>query len=98
MDVIQINGDKDAFWQKQRQQDEFDLWDENLPAYKLFQQCQTQWNISMSGITGMNYQALHSVMVMTAIPAEKQPALFDEIRFIESGFLSAINENRNSNG
>jgi hypothetical protein len=52
----------------------------------------------MSGITGLNYPALHSVMVMTAIPIEKQTLLFEEIRFIESGFLSAISEQRKKNG
>jgi hypothetical protein len=98
MDVIKINGDTDAFWQKQRQQDEFNLWDENHPAFCLFQQCQTQWNVSMSGITGLNYPALQSVMAMTATPIKKQPSLFSEIRFIESGFLSAVSEQRKNNG
>jgi len=98
MDVIQINGDADAFWQKQSQENEFGVWDENFPAYNLFQQCQTQWNVSMSGVTGLNYPALQSVMIMTAIPTEKQPSRFEEVRFIESGFLSAISEQRKNNG
>ena len=96
--MIKLNGDAETFWQKQSQQDEFLLWDENTPAFTLFQQCQTQWNVSMSGITGLNYPALQSVMVMTAIPIEKQTLLFEEIRFIESGFLSAISEQRKKNG
>lgn len=97
-DVIQIKGDAEAFWQKQQHADKFDLWDENTPAFTLFQQCQTQWNVSMSGITGLNYPALQSVMAMTAIPIEKQTLLFEEIRLIESGFLSAISEQRKNNG
>jgi len=97
-DVIQLNGDAEAFWQKQSQPDEFLLWDENHPAYNLFQQCQTQWNVTMSGVTGLNYPALQSVMAMTAVPIEKKPLLFEEIRFIESGFLSAISEQRKKNG
>jgi hypothetical protein len=98
MDVIQLSGDVDSFWRKQNEQNEFGVWDENNQAFMLFQQCQTQWNVSMSGITGLNYPALHAVMIMTAIPAEKQPTLFEEIRFIESGFLSAISEQRKNNG
>ena len=97
-DIIQISGDADAFWKKQVQPDEFELWDENFPAYNLFQQCQTQWNVSMSGVTGLNYPALQAVMTMTAVPTEKQTTLFEEIRFIESGFLAAISEQRKNNG
>lgn len=98
MDVIQLSGDSDAFWRKQNEQNEFFVWDENTSAFTLFQQCQTQWNVSMSGITGMNYPALQSVMTMTAVPLTQQPILFEEIRFIESGFLTAISEQRNKNG
>lgn len=74
------------------------MWDENVPAYHLFMQCQTQWNVGMAGITGMNYPALQSVMFMTAIPQEKQPNLFEDFRFIESGFLAVISEQRKNNG
>lgn len=91
------NSDTDDFWQNQ-QQNEFELWDENQAAFHLFQQCQTQWNVGMAGITGMNYTAVQSVMFMTAIPRKKQPTLFEEFRFIESGFLTAISERRKNNG
>jgi hypothetical protein len=86
------------FWQRQRPQDDFGVWDENVPAFILFQQCQTQWNVSMSGVTGLNYPALQSIMMMTAIPLEKQSLLFEDIRFIESGFLSATREQQHKNG
>ncbi len=52
----------------------------------------------MSGITGLNYPALHSAMIMTNTPQEKQPGLFEDIRFIESGFLAEISEQRKNNG
>ena len=49
----------------------------------------------MSGVTGINYPALECVMRMTAIPPEQQPELFEQVRFIENGFLTAINERKN---
>lgn len=52
----------------------------------------------MSGVTGLNYPALQSIMMMTAIPLEKQSLLFEDIRFIESGFLSATREQQHKNG
>jgi hypothetical protein len=101
MEVITLSGDQQSveeFWQKKQQSNEFELWDENVPAFQLFQQCQTQWNVSMTGITGMNYPAVQSVMSMSAIPRKKQPNLFEEFRFIESGFLTAVSEQRKNNG
>lgn len=50
----------------------------------------------MSGLVGLNYPALESVMRLTATPIEKHPELFEQIRFIESGFLAAVNERKNN--
>lgn len=95
MDVIQLTGDSEAFWQRQQQQTEFELWDDNTKAYELFQQCQTQWNVSMSGITGLNYPALESVMRMSNISQSEQAALFEQVRYIENGYLSTTYEKLN---
>ena len=93
-EVIQLSSGNDEYWQKVNTQraTDFDLWDENHEAYELFIQCQTQWNTSMAGITGLNYPAVESVMRMNAKSIEKQTELFELIRFIERGFLYAVSE------
>jgi hypothetical protein len=62
-------------------------------ALEIFFAIQTQWNYSMDGITGLNYQ---SVIAVIELYAKKQNRLdlLHEIRAIEAGFLKAINEKR----
>ena len=62
-------------------------------ALEIFFAVQTQWNYSMDGITGLNYQ---SVIAVIGLYAKKQNRLdlLHEIRAIESGFLKAVNEKR----
>jgi hypothetical protein len=65
-------------------------------ALEIFFAVQTQWNYSMDGITGLNYQ---SVIAVIALYSKKRHRLdlLHEIRAIESGFLKAINEKRQKN-
>jgi len=72
--------------------DVFDLWPENLQAYQLFSEIQTQWRMSMSGPTGLDYNVLFSKMARMRLDPEQFDALEEDIRTMEFSALAAMNE------
>ena len=68
----------------------FDVWQENLPYLEFFCRCRTQWTVSFSGVVGLNYPAVESLMRMMKI--ENAPEFFAEIQAMEFAALPVLNE------
>ena len=43
---------------KQKESDNFEVWEENWDAVMMFLRMQTQWQVSMSGYVGLKYEVL----------------------------------------
>ena len=75
-------------------QEDFEVWDENWEAMMMFLRMQTQWNVSMSGLVGLNYQALETLIRLYKI--EEPLELFEKVQVIERAALVKMNSKRAS--
>lgn len=75
-------------------QEDFEVWDENWEAMMMFLRMQTQWNVSMSGLVGLNYQALEILIRLYKI--EEPLKLFEKVQVIERAALVKMNSKRAS--
>jgi hypothetical protein len=72
----------------------FEVWEENWEAVMMFLRMQTQWNVGMSGLIGLNYQALETLIRLYHV---KQPVeLFEKVQVIERAALVKMNSKRAS--
>ena len=70
-------------------QEDFEVWDENWEAMMMFLRMQTQWNVSMNGLVGLNYQALETLIRLYHV---KEPVeLFERVQVIERAALVKMN-------
>lgn len=74
------------------------VWPNNREAYDVFLAIRTQWRTasSLAGIfyVGLDYNTLPIIWQAKHIPMERQGELFDALRVIEYGAVSAMNERR----
>ena len=68
----------------------FEVWPENWQYLELFCRCRTQWTVSFSGVVGLNYPAIESLMRMMKI--ENTSEFFSEIQAMEFAALPILNE------
>ena len=72
----------------------FEVWEENWDAVMMFLRMQTQWNVSMNGLIGLNYQALETLIRLYHV---KEPVeLFEKVQVIERAALVKMNSKRAS--
>lgn len=72
----------------------FEVWEENWEAVMMFLRMQTQWNVSMNGLIGLNYQALETLIRLYHV---KEPVeLFEKVQVIERAALVKMNTKRAS--
>jgi hypothetical protein len=74
--------------------DVFYVHPENWRAFEVFEACHTQWRVSI-GFGGAVYQGLDYsavVAVIQALGIKKARRVFNQVRVIEAGALSVINE------
>lgn len=64
------------------------VWPENLQAVEIFLRCETQWRVSMAGITGLDYTAVSTVLELLQV--EDRADCFDRLQVIEGAALAAI--------
>ena len=60
----------------------------------MFLRMQTQWNVSMNGLIGLNYQALETLIRLYKI--EEPLELFEKVQVIERAALVKMNSKRAS--
>ncbi len=69
-----------------------EVWEENWEAVMMLLRMQTQWNVSMSGLVGLNYQALETLMRLYHV--KKPVELFEKVQVIERAALVKMNSKR----
>lgn len=75
---------------------DFVLWPENLPVFKLWCSVQTQWQIGWNGKSGLKYEGVEACMRMQRIPHAHRPELFEGLRVMEVATLNELAEVRGS--
>ncbi|WP_447929167.1 DUF1799 domain-containing protein [Vreelandella sp. EE27] len=76
--------------------DLFEVLPENWQAVQAFQRCSRQWRYAgMGGPTGLDVQAVISVIALYQLPPPEQLERLDQVQLIERGALSVMNEPRN---
>lgn len=74
--------------------DDFEVWYECRDALSIFVQCNTQWNVTMNGLQGINYLVALEIMKLESWSRKKKKLVLEEIGFIEQGALTGFNENK----
>ena len=75
------------------EQDDFELWPENMPAFNLFTSLQTQLRTGgMGGPMGFDYNVYFARMDRLKLSEQDYEWLFDDIRVIESVAIAAMNK------
>ena len=68
-------------------QDEFWLWPESNDAFDMWLAIQTQWTVSMGGITGLNYPGVETCMRLRGLKKKTRTSLFLLIQMMERASL-----------
>lgn len=68
------------------------VWPENKEATLAFLALSTQWRVGASGRTGLDYQAIPITLDLLDIPADRQKAIFQDIRMLEAGALKEMHK------
>jgi len=69
-----------------------EIWEENWEIVLMFIRMSTQWNVSMSGMTGMSYPSLEWLCKLYSV---KDPvAVFEGVQVMEMAALACMNSRR----
>lgn len=66
---------------------DFDVWPENMTTVDVLCAMGSQWNVGMSGRTGLRYEAIPFVLRMSGIPRAEWRDIYDGLRLAESEAL-----------
>ena len=75
--------------------EEFEVWPENWPSFEFFCAMQTQWNIGMSGATGLNYLVAFAFLDRMKIDKSEADILFFDLQVMERAALQEMSESTN---
>lgn len=75
----------------------FYLWPENVPAWRFFLACDTQWRHGYDGPTGLAWEAVQ-VRVERLVPRRRRPRLWELLECMERGALIGWREGRRKRG
>ena len=68
------------------------MWEENWDTVMMFLRMQTQWNVSMAGLTGLNYSSLDYLSRLYSV---KDPvSLFEGVQVMEVTALTCLNKRK----
>lgn len=68
------------------------VWPENWPVVELFGRLGTQWNVGMSGPTGLRYEAIYPLLDRFVSDDEEWKQAFDDLQIMERAALDAMRE------
>lgn len=74
--------------------DDVGVWPDNMPAVNVFISMSTQWRVGMAGATGLDYNALPTVLRLGAIPRRGWPEIFESIRILEDAAMETMRKNK----
>lgn len=82
-----------GFTPEDYEDDDFEVWPDNIPSINLFTTLQTQLKTGgMGGATGFDYNVYFARMERMKLSDQDYEWLFDDIRVIESEALTAMNK------
>lgn len=67
-----------------------EVWEDNWDIVIMFLRLQTQWNVSMAGLTGLNYSSVEYLGRL--YPAKDPVALFEGLQVMEIKALTCLNK------
>ena len=69
-----------------------EVWEENWDVVMMFLRMQTQWNVSMAGLTGLSYSSLDYLSRLYSV---KDPvSLFEGMQVMEVTALTCLNKRK----
>ena len=68
-----------------------EVWPDNWPAFEIFISLQTQWQVGMSGRTGLRYEALYPLLDRVAT-GDGWEELFSDVRTLEYAALKQMGD------
>jgi len=74
--------------------EEYEVWPDNWPAFRLFEAMSTQWRTGMGGASGLDYNALPPVASMLGIKRRELSEAFHDIRVMEAEAMLVMSESK----
>lgn len=71
------------------------IYEDNVPAFELFMDCQTQFSYTNGIPIGLRFEALEFAMKCKGI--QHTPEFFDRIKILETAFLGFARDDRERN-
>lgn len=71
-----------------------EIWKENIPAYELFEFMRTQWNVGVTGATGLRYEVAFMRLDRLPLSNEEYDDLLSCLRVMEMAAITAMAEAR----
>ena len=68
-----------------------DIYEDNVPAFELFMDCQTQFNYTYGVPTGLRFEAVDFAMKCKGM--EPSPELLERLKILEFKYLEMAREN-----
>lgn len=73
-------------------EEEFEVWPDAWPAFRLFDALSTQWRTGAGGPSGLDYNAIPATSAMLGIKRRDLPNIFPDLRIMEVEALAVMAE------
>ena len=84
---------------EEKQDDDFEVWDENWEAVMMFLRMQTQWTTSMAGYVGLKYEVLlGSGGLFDLYNVEDRRDVLERLQILEATALSELRKRSDGKG
>lgn len=71
-----------------------EVWLDHATALAVFSRCSTQWNVGLSGATGLRYEAIPVLMDLLEVPKSERLEVFECVRTMELHTLELMAASR----
>lgn len=69
-----------------------EVWPDNWQTLTIFADMASQWNVGMSGVIGLRYEALPLVLKLHQVKHKHQQEVFNGLRVMERAAVQEINK------
>ena len=84
---------------EEKQDDDFEVWEENWEAVMMFLRMQTQWTTSMAGYVGLKYEVLlGSGGLFDLYNVEDRRDVLERLQVLEATALSELRKRSDGKG
>ena len=78
--------------EEKKPEPDFEVFEENWVTVEFFLKCQTQWNTSMGGVTGLNYAGVLALANILEIDNFKN--VFEDLQVLEVEAIQLLDKER----